>query len=34
MEVIRSLQNARVKSWCKLHDKKYRDKEHRFLIEN
>ena len=34
MEVIRSLQNARVKSWCKLHEKKYRDKEHRFLIEN
>lgn len=34
MEVIRSLQNTRIKSWCKLHEKKYREKEQQFLIEN
>lgn len=34
MEVIRSLQNERVKKWCRLHEKKYREKEQLFLVEN
>lgn len=33
MEKIESLQNARVKRWCKLHSKKGRDESNRFLIE-
>lgn len=34
MEVIRSLKNERIKNWCRLHEKKYREKEQKFLIEN
>ncbi len=33
MERITSLQNAKVKNWCKLHQKKERDLTGRFLIE-
>ena len=34
MEVIRSQNNGKIKNWCKLHEKKYREKEQMFLIEN
>ena len=34
MEVIRSVNNMKVKTWCKYHEKKYRDKDQKFLIEN
>lgn len=34
MEVIRSLNNTKIKNWCKLHEKKYREKEQMFLVEN
>lgn len=34
MEVIRSQNNAKIKNWCKLHEKKYREREQKFLIEN
>lgn len=34
MEVIRSVNNSKVKNWCKLHEKKYREREQMFLIEN
>ncbi len=34
MEVIRSQNNNKIKNWCKLHEKKYREKEQMFLIEN
>lgn len=30
---IQSLQNAKVKDWLKLHQKKYRDREKQFLVE-
>ncbi len=33
MEEIRSLQNEQVKRWAKLHQKKERDRQGRFLIE-
>lgn len=33
MEKITSLQNKKVKEWCLLHKKKYRDETHTFLIE-
>ena len=33
MEQITSLQNKRVKEWCSLHQKKYRDQTGRFLVE-
>ncbi len=33
MEKIESLQNARIKKWCRLHTKKGRDEMKRFLIE-
>lgn len=31
---IRSVNNARIKEWCKLHEKKHREKQQKFLIEN
>ena len=34
MEIIRSQNNTKIKNWCKLHEKKYREKEQMFLIEN
>lgn len=34
MEKIVSLQNSKVKKWTSLHEKKYRDKEGLFLVEN
>ena len=34
MEVIRSVNNTKIKNWCKLHEKKYREREQMFLIEN
>lgn len=34
MEVIRSQANQKIKNWCKLHEKKYREREQMFLIEN
>lgn len=33
MEVITSLSNKKVKDWCKLKNKKYRDEEGLFLVE-
>ena len=33
MEKITSLQNKKVKEWCLLHKKKFRDETHTFLIE-
>ena len=33
MEVITSLSNKKVKDWCKLKNKKYRDEEELFLVE-
>lgn len=33
MEKITSLQNKKVKEWCLLHKKKYRDETRQFLIE-
>ena len=33
MEKITSLQNKKVKEWCLLHKKRYRDETHTFLIE-
>lgn len=34
MEVIRSLNNMKIKNWCKLHEKKHREREQLFLVEN
>ena len=34
MEVIRSQNNTKIKNWCKLQEKKYREREQKFLIEN
>ena len=33
MEIITSLDNNRVKNWCKLKNKKYRDQNNMFLVE-
>lgn len=34
MEVIRSLNNNKIRTWSKYHEKKYREKDQRFLVEN
>lgn len=34
MEVIRSQNNTKIKNWCKLQEKKHREREQKFLIEN
>ena len=34
MEVITSVNNTKIKNWCKYHEKKYREKDQMFLIEN
>lgn len=32
--IITSVQNAKVKAWCKLHEKKHRENQQKFLVEN
>lgn len=32
--IITSTNNQKIKDWCKLHEKKHREKQQRFLIEN